>query len=78
MSHPLIKGGKLVPCGVVSVESSEEECGDGCTLGSKKGPFGEGGSTDPDVSSDCAEVGTVECSCESEVGNAVVADLVLV
>ena len=68
------KGGKPALRGAASTELLEEERGDGCIPGLKKGFPGEGGSMDFDALLDRVEAGIAERLRELEAGNVAAAD----
>lgn len=68
------KGGKPALRGAASAELLEEERGDGCIPGLKKGFPGEGGSMDFDALLDRVETGIAERLRELEAGNVAAVD----
>lgn len=68
------KGGKPALRGAASAELLEEERGDGCIPGLKKGFPGEGGSMDFDALLDRVEAGIAERLRELEAGNVAAVD----
>lgn len=68
------KGGKPALRGAASAELLEEERGDGCIPGLKKGFPGEGGSMDFDALLDRVETGIAERLRELEAGDVAAAD----